>query len=507
MKREFIRSVQMLDAMSRARIGSYMVLFLAVISALGFLCISQNFYSIGFPLDDAWIHQTYARNLARTGTWFYVVGEPSAGSTAPLWSAMLAIGYQLNIHPYFWTFTLGVAALVSMVWVTMKRLEKMGVKKRYSILGGVFIGLNWHLTWASVSGMETLAFALVILLVIDVVHGMPIRWWMVGVLIGMSIWLRPDGITLLGPVILLWAFEKQSWHKKFTDLFVMMSILGVFLLAYMGFNEFLSGNPLPNTFYAKQKEYASLHAIPLTLRLWRQWLPVITGAGVLLIPGFLGQVFLGIRNRHWNTIAWVLWMFGYLGIYALMLPVAYQHGRYIMPVMAIYCVLAFQGISELVQRIKQRTYLHLLERAWGLALLAVLVVFWVLGARAYALDVAIIETEMVKTARWVEENTPSQAKIAAHDIGALGYFTKRRFVDLAGLVSPQVIPFLRDEGALARYLDEQCVDYLVAFPGWYPELVNRGQEVYRTNSPFSKLQGGENMAVYLWNKTCEGEFR
>lgn len=37
----------------------------------------------GFPLDDAWIHQTYARNLAQSGQLAYLPGQPSAGSTSP----------------------------------------------------------------------------------------------------------------------------------------------------------------------------------------------------------------------------------------------------------------------------------------------------------------------------------------------------------------------------------------------------------------------------------------
>ena len=54
---------------------------------------------LGFPLDDAWIHQTYARNLARYGRLEFTPGVSSAGSTAPLWTLLLALGYVLHL-PY-----------------------------------------------------------------------------------------------------------------------------------------------------------------------------------------------------------------------------------------------------------------------------------------------------------------------------------------------------------------------------------------------------------------------
>ncbi len=60
----------------------------------------------GFPLDDAWIHQTYARNLALLAEWAFIPGQLSAGSTSPLWTILLApgtwIGLALTIGPGFW---------------------------------------------------------------------------------------------------------------------------------------------------------------------------------------------------------------------------------------------------------------------------------------------------------------------------------------------------------------------------------------------------------------------
>lgn len=124
--------------------------------------------------------------------------------------------------------------------------------------------------------------------------------------------------------------------------------------------------------------------------------------------------------------------------------------------------------------------------------------FWLIGAKAYALDVAIIESEMVDTARWVQQNTSHDAVIAAHDIGALGYFAQRPLVDLAGLVSPEVIPFVRDETAIQAYLDQSHVEYLVTFPAWYPSLVRQAPVLYVSAGEFSPRLDGENMTVFLW---------
>jgi arabinofuranosyltransferase len=142
-----------------------------------------------------------------------------------------------------------------------------------------------------------------------------------------------------------------------------------------------------------------------------------------------------------------------------------------------------------------------MSRTWLLSVGLIAVAFWIQGAIRYLRDVQFIETEMVATARWVNANTPPTALIATHDIGALGYFSDRRLLDMAGLVSPGVIPFIRDEARLKAWLDTSGADYLVTFPSWYPALVASGriERVYVTDSQYSQAPGAENMAIYRWN--------
>jgi hypothetical protein len=58
--------------------------------------------------------------------------------------------------------------------------------------------------------------------------------------------------------------------------------------------------------------------------------------------------------------------------------------------------------------------------------------------------------------------------LAVHDIGALGYYAPRPLLDLAGLISPKVIPFMADPDELARFILTSEADYLIVFPRWSP---------------------------------------
>src|SRR5262249_50979860 len=62
----------------------------------------------GFPLDDSWIHLQFARNLAEGAGFAYNPGVPVAGSTAPLWTLLLAAGARVAGASLLMAKTLGV---------------------------------------------------------------------------------------------------------------------------------------------------------------------------------------------------------------------------------------------------------------------------------------------------------------------------------------------------------------------------------------------------------------
>lgn len=484
---------------SSANLSRRDVSILAAASALSlgiYLAASALYLRLGFPLDDSWIHLTYARNLALRGEWAFLPGVPSAGSTAPLWSALLAIGFLAGtgLAPYVWTYFLGglfLFALAAFAEISARRLLT-SYRPRLPLIG-FFFAFEWHLVWSAGSGMETLLHASLVTMVLILLTEPSPRPLTLGLLTALSVWVRPDGLTLLGPALLV-LLLKEKRLSNLTRFFIGFGFLfGLYLL----FNLMLSGNPFPNTFYAKQAEYTAWQASPLLEKLGLTFLQLLTGPSLVLLPGAIIWLARSVRARDWGTLAGMAWFVGYVLIYALRLP-PYQHGRYLMPAMPMLFLWSLLGAAKTFQKTATSPLVNLTRTGWVAVIALVSVGFVGLGARSYAQDVALIETEMVATAKWVDANLPPDALVAAHDIGALGYFDRHGLIDLAGLVSPDVIPFLRDESRIADYLNQRGADYFIVFPGWYPELEARSQLVYSTHGALAPALGGNNMSVYRW---------
>ena len=473
-------------------------LALASVFSVGvYLAASAYYYGLGFPLDDSWIHLTYARNLAVYGEWAFQPGKLSAGSTSPLWTALLSIGFLLKLAPYAWTYLLGALLLWGMGLLgemVVRRVSPL-YQSRFPWVG-LFLVAEWHMVWAAASGMETLLHALLITIVLGMLMSGSRRFMTLGLLAGLSVWVRPDGITLLGPVIVHALAGREGGKKRWRDLSLFLIGFASIFAPYLLFNLVLAGTPMPNTYYAKQAEYALWQARPLMDRLGELTLQFLAGPSLALLPGAIGWFVISLRKRDWGTLAGMAWFAGYIFLYVERLPV-YQHGRYVMPAIPVFFLWGMAALVEFSSSKFLEPFHWVVAASWKSIAGILCAAFWLIGASTYAEDVALIESEMVVSAKWVAENVPKGEIVAAHDIGALGYFDNHTLIDLAGLVSPEVIPFIRDEEELADYLDERNASYLIAFPEFYPHLSELAKPVFVTEG-VAPIWGGKNMIVFHW---------
>ncbi|MCP4359409.1 MAG: hypothetical protein GY796_15465 [Chloroflexi bacterium] len=487
---------------------------------------------LGFPLDDAWIHQTYARNLARHGRFEFVPGSPSSGSTAPLWTLLLTIGYWLQIPYLLWTYLLGGLSLLWLAAAVMQSWRLLWPQlAAKDWLVGLLIIFMWPMLWAAVSGMETLLFAalgmqLIALYLTVIRHPSSVvrhpsisqspnlqSLLPLGFLSGLLILTRPEGIALVGLVGLGLFLRPGGWLERVKRVGVLGGTAVLPLLPYFLFNYWSNGTLWPNTMAAKQTEYAVLLARPIIGRTVQLLYLSLGGAAngwqgmssahLLLLPGLIWASWLALKadwtNRHLVQTLPLLWASGHVFLYAWKLPVTYQHGRYLLAIMPVWIMYGLAGWLLLLFVREGGRSLWLAQKVAQFTFAIVLFFFLLQGAAAYAADVAIIEGEMVTVAHWLAENTDEDAVIATHDIGAIGYFAERPLLDLAGLITPEIIPLLDDEPALSQYILQSAANYLVTAPGWpYADITqtNSSTFMYSTDFQLTQENGINNMAVY-----------
>lgn len=491
----------------------------AFLFVLLYLAASAVFDGFGFPLDDAWIHQTYARNLARNGRWAFIPGEISGGSTSPLWTMLLAVGYLIRFPYLWWAYWLGFLSLLLVGFATYTMVQLLWPRqKKRAVWVAVAVMGTWPLVWAAASGMETLLFVgwgLLLFALLFTHLKRPFQWRTVvrlGISAGLLVMIRPDGLL---PIVLILVALLSSKEKRLYRIIGFCLAVTAVLLPYFLFNYGISGTLWPNTLYAKQAEYAVLLEEDVVSRFfkllyfslggastgWRG----ISAAHLLLLPGLFWAGWHALtedwaKKRVFMLLP-LLWAGGHVALYAWRLPLTFQHGRYLMAATPIWIIYGFVGWAQLWQLIRLPKRIEWLLRQSGILTYGLLTfLFLLLGAQAYGRDVAFIENEMVAMAKWIADHTPEDALLASHDIGAIGYFAERPLLDLAGLISPEVVPYINDEAQLARFLIEKNAEYLVTAPGWpYDEIVANGQyiNIHTTNYPFTQQNGLNNMTIYL----------
>ncbi len=276
----------------------------------------------------------------------------------------------------------------------------------------------------------------------------------------------------------------------------------VFLMGgYLLFNFMISGSIWPNTLAAKQIEYSILQETPYLTRMMAALAVPFTGVGIFLLPGIIIWFKRAILEKRWIEGILPAWALGYILLYAWKLPVTYQHGRYLIPVIPVLFAIGLKGYLHLNLPDYSSRWKFIFSRVFLAAMVVTTIGFYILGMRAYQRDVDVIQSEMVTSAKWIRDNTSSDSLIAAHDIGALGYFGERRILDLAGLINPEVIPLMNDNIKLSKYIIQMNTDYLVVFPSWYnPPLDVSGTEIYPKLLEASDEQFGEHMTIYELDK-------
>ena len=475
---------------------SFLLALLILLQALSTALYLGKTGQFGFPLDDAWIHQTYARNLGLHGIMAFSPGQPSNGSTSFGWTVLLAAGYWLKVPFFFWTYLWGSIFAIAIAFVAAYLSQSYFGNFRNALIVGVLCILEWHLAWAAVSGMEIGFFTFLTLIFLLFLNrdSSPL---LLGALTGVIVLVRPEGTILA----LVYAFklvftQPHKIKRILLNAAIFLIILSIVMSPWILFNLTYSHRPFPNTISAKFMVYGYPWSLGKSLRYIRDvFIYFLNGPLMLLVPGSGFAVYNEVRKKNTSHFYPFAWAYTLIILYAIALPAIYDQGRYLMPLIPLMTIYGIEGLDQLLKRFSHGSLTR--STVW-LSLFGMVFLLWINGASDFAYRIQLYDRVHVQAAKWINRNTSPKAVIATHDIGIIGYSTRRQIVDLAGLITPEIVPIMNDPQRMRDYILSKQVTYLIVYSGYYRNLLTLldAHLVYSPGAEQLRALGIEPFEIY-----------
>lgn len=450
----------------------------------GFLASSLR-VAFGFPLDDSYITQTIARNLAQTGVLGYYAGKPSPGATSLLWVYIQAANFQfLHLDPVIfnlvlsWLFPVVIGVLLYSIGV------RDGLSPWWSLTLAIAPAFCGNFLWLGLIGMEHLLF---VLLVLSAVHfcleSGTSSALLTGAAVGLLAITRPGAIPL-GLLLL-----SSSWllGRKAREFFIALALWLVFVVLDLAANLSASHSFMPGTlngrtwlyFHGSGGPHSFISVLSFVVRsalrpsmnfsLWYAHADPVSYAHLLLVLGILALDIAGalwlLNHRLLGFSLLIALTFLHFCIFAAMLPSSGQGARYQPLNLLLVVPCMFIGVFLLLRRML-KGYPQIMRVSTvvtlGLASLASLCTW-----RTVAIEgIAHINNTHGEASRWLAEHA-AHSRVAAFDFGRISYDAKGEVLDIGGLTDPSFYTYM-NAGRVPDYVREKHVDLVVLPNGEIP---------------------------------------
>jgi len=409
-------------------------------------------------IDDTFVHLRYASHLAQGEGPVFNTGEHVYGCTSPLWIAFIADGMALGLNGLRVARVMGLLATLATIPLFLQLMRRSVRLPALRALATVAWSANaWLLMW-SMSGMETpLAVALVIAGFVAFTEGKqwgtrPVR---TGALWALAALARPEAVLLLllwGITLLVDANNRVGLRRLVYGVVPPALVYGAWLL----FARLFFGTFWPRALAARGAVHAGLDLPGLfgQLRVVAQ----TDGVPLLLLAASLAFGARAVRGRGplaaQRALPW-LWL--------LLTPLLYAargvppNSRYLLLVLPVLEWLAWRaadawwlprGAGPRPRRVPAAV---LGFAATALAVLVNVGVYESQVVPQVERSTALLHGGLIPWGEWFKNHAPPGAAIAAPEVGAIGFLSGTRVLDLTGLISPELEPSpLRARDPVAR---------------------------------------------------------
>jgi len=464
--------------------------------------------SIGFTMDDAWIHAAVARNFVEGLGFGIEPNRPLSVSTSPTWTLATALFYLFFSDPVQGTLALSIVCMLGAITLFYSTVRTLTGRGWIGVVSAAVMMMNPIVIWGLVSGMELpmviFALSLVLYLHYSFDPSSRVRLYGVPLALAFAAVTRPE-LFLLIPLALLDTFF-HTWsitdRKQFIDAvrrgFIQSGIILCALAPYFIFNRITTGLLFPTTYYAKTRVRGVGFSSALRTgdfdTIWRAAVTVplqqVQEIGATMFShnmvGFLlaavGAVYFTrfFRNegtkRGWLVLAALCVIPYMMGVSSPDKDLSNHANRYFVIFPPMLALMAGLGIDFLIRHGRH----YLIVAVAVTCMLLAPTRTWNRAVRLVAWDVESTERLYRDMPMWVRDNIDPNAVLATNDIGGLAYFAPRKFIDVMGLATPEIWGALQrnygekqDLEKMEHYLRANGVQYVILSPRYYPELTKK----------------------------------
>lgn len=413
-----------------------------------------------YIVDDAFIHLTFARNIAEGKGFAFNPGVPTYGVTAPLWTLLLALFSIPFVPSQFMVKLLSVAFGVLTIPAFRSLAKTIGITDRSAVIAAIIWAVNvWLVRW-SASGMEA---PLALLLLILAFEAQIRKRFVAGIWLGLAILCRPEA-AVIGVI-----FSLDRWRTDgIKDALRLIGIIAAVVLPWQIYALTVFGTVIPNP--AQVKAGFGLPALSDFLLGLKRTSLIVGGAHGIEILLLLVIALSGTRRRlsfsdHDVRISALLIVWMVFPAIVYLAQGVFITSRYLLiglPPIILLLFLLLDGLEERGRFLLWRRGKYIL-----CTLLIILQLFltWRVTLPHVTAFKPTIEA-LTRIAETLRDETLSGSTVAVGDVGVLGFYSGRYIVDLEGLVTHEMIPYRvgkpLDELILSgMYLKVRQIDYLV----------------------------------------------
>jgi hypothetical protein len=393
---------------------------------------SPTNYFFNNQYDDSYITYRYAINFAESFQLVFNIGELTDSASSFAYSILLAFLYYLGAHNLEFTgAAIGVLSLTCLLLLVYKLAYLLSGNKQISAFVAVTCGFNGMLSGWSLSGMETLPWALIVLLAIYLMATSSSAT-KICLTLALAILIRFEGIILL----ISYFFYSIS-KKKFIYFLIIFLLLIIFTSFYLIKNQYY-GVWISHAF--QMKELADYYK-PNPLQITRHWAIFCSIPLILSIPSFFNKQFFHIG------------VYVFVSFISLLIGPNSDWSRYSVHLLPI--IYSFSA-PTLTRLLSNRFFFKLVTITMLIQALYASAIMWKSN-----MNLADHQICRKKIGEYINENLPNEKHIASSDIGAISYIAiNTKFVDLMALTSSDVLNSYKSGGGADLILRQKEVKYI-----------------------------------------------